>query len=205
MFKKLSLFSVLFLFTLTLFSQKIDTVINNGVYKSHFNYELKEPVYVEYVLCDGGGDCDRSDFRFKNDTKIKMATQSDYLKSGYDMGHLVNAEDFAYDCIKDESTFRFYNCLPQTPNLNRGIWKSWEDKIRDESQTDSLLVMCGGKFGSKKIGKGVAVPDYCWKIVKSLKTDTILHVLWFTNLKKNNTVKEITIDELWVLLGYKLF
>lgn len=199
---------LLLLFTLisTLtFSQKIDTVINNGTYKSHFNYSLKEPVYVEYTLYQGGGDCDRSDFHFKNDTKIKTATQSDYNKSGYDQGHLANAEDFANDCVKDESTFRFYNCLPQTPNLNRGIWKSWEDKIRDESQTDSLLVFCGGKFGTKTIGKGVAVPDYCWKIVKSLKTDTIIHVLWFTNLKKNNVVKEITIGELWVLLGYKLF
>lgn len=203
--KKFSLVLILSLFALTLFSQKIDTVINNGVYKSHFNYALKEPVYVEYTLFHGGGECDRSEYHFKNDTKVKTATQSDYAHSGYDMGHLANAEDFAYNCSMDESTFRFYNCLPQTPNLNRGLWKSWEDKIRDESQTDSLQVICGGKFGNKKIGKGVAVPDYCWKIVKSLKTNTVLHVLWFTNLKKDNKVKEITVNELWILLGYKLF
>ena len=53
--KKFSLVLILSLFALTLFSQKIDTVINNGVYKSHFNYALKEPVYVEYTLFHGGG------------------------------------------------------------------------------------------------------------------------------------------------------
>ena len=92
----------------------------------------------------GGGDCDRSRFRFKNDTDIEMAEQEDYSKSDFDMGHLANAEDFAFDCKKDEMTFRFYNCLPQYPNLNRGAWKRWENTIRKDSRLDSLRIICGG-------------------------------------------------------------
>ncbi len=187
------------------FSQKIDTVINNGVYKSYFCYKYKEPLYVSYILHKGGGDCSRNGFFFKNDTKIKMASNSDYSKCGYDKGHLASSEDFASDCIKDEATFRFYNCLPQTPNLNRGIWKYWETKIRDLSQTDSLYVLCGGVFtkNSKKIGDGVYVPDYCWKVVISLTKKKVLYVMLFTN--NDSAVKtDIKIEALQKMVGYKI-
>ena len=140
----------------------------------------------------------------KNDTKLNTATQKDYAATGYDQGHLANAEDFASDCIKDEATFRFYNCLPQTANLNRGVWKKWETTIRKESQSDSLLIICGGTFESKKtIGNGVWVPIHCWKIVISLSKNTVTHCLYFTN---NNSaeVKELKLTELKKLVNYKI-
>jgi endonuclease G len=205
--KKLSTIFILF-FTLSfsLVAQiKPDTLINNGVYKSYFSYKLKEPLYVSYILYKGGGDCDRKSFHFKNDTKINTAKQSDYDHSGFDEGHLANAEDFANNCIKDESTFRFYNCLPQTPNLNRGVWKKWETGIRTESQTDSLLIICGGIFtSSKTIGDKVAVPDYCFKIVQSMKTKRILWGLLFTNKEKDSTMEFKTIEDLEKFSQYQL-
>ena len=147
----------------------------------------------------------RDGFRFKNDTKIIMAKQSDYDHSGYDEGHLANAEDFASDCPKDEKTFRFYNCLPQTPNLNRGIWKKWETGIRVESQSDSLLVICGGIFTTGKIiGDKVAVPDYCFKIVQSLKTKKVIWILFFTNKEKDSTMEFKTLEELEKFSQYQL-
>lgn len=167
---------------------QVDTVIDCGFYKSYFNYKFSQPLYVSYKLYKGGGDCLRDKFRFKNDTQIKMASPSDYEKSGFEMGHLANSEDFAYDCPMDEKTFRMYNCLPQYPNLNRGSWKKWETRIRKLSQTDSLLIICGGTFSDRKIKENskISVPDYCWKLVKSLTTKEILYVLWFTNEKKSN-------------------
>jgi len=185
---------------------KPDTTINNGTYTSYFSYKFKEPLCVSYILYKGGGDCSRDGFHFKNDTKITfMARDNDYDKSGYDKGHLANAEDFANNCIKDESTFRFYNCLPQTPNLNRGVWKKWETGIRVESQTDSLLIICGGIFTSgKTIGDKVAVPDYCFKIVQSLKTKKILWTLLFTNKEKDSAMEFKTLEELEKFSQYKL-
>ena len=79
--KKLLLFLLLTLVTVTGFSQsttKIDTIIRNGAYESHFNIGIKEPLFVTYKLYKGGGDCSRKGFRFKNDTKIPMATIKDY-------------------------------------------------------------------------------------------------------------------------------
>ena len=186
------------------FSQ-VDTIINTGFYKSYFDQDIKEPLYLKYKLWKGGGNCSREGFRFKNDTKIPMATDKDYAGSGFDMGHLANAADFAYNCKMDELTFRFYNCLPQYPNLNRGIWKRWETQIRKESQHDSLLIICGGKFSNHKIGNGVFVPDNCWKVVKSLTSQKILYVLWFKNVSKESEkhFEQITIDELYLRLGWK--
>jgi endonuclease G len=171
------------------------SIVNRGIYKVNFSNTLHEPLWVSYKLYQGGGDCNRNAFHFKNDIdSLQTATDADYAQSKYDKGHLANAEDFAYDCSKDELTFRYYNCLPQTPNLNRGVWKTNETQIRKWSQSDSLLIICGGTFGKKKIGK-IAVPDYCWKVVQSLSTKQILFCGWFTNstpaTEQNITFKDL--------------
>lgn len=205
-FMRNKLLIILLISVSSIFAQKIDTIINNGVYKSYFNINLKQCVYVTYTLSNGGGDCNRDKFRFINDTKLKTATNKDYKSSGYDMGHMANAEDFAFDCKLDEKTFRFYNCLPQTPNLNRGSWRKWENIIRDESQKDTLYILCGGRFTSKskKIGS-IFVPNNCWKVVQNINTKEITHILYFSNIENNNTVLEFTeIKQLESLLGYKI-
>lgn len=199
---------ILLLTSLNLLAQnpEVDTIIKNNIYKSYFDIDIRQPLQLNYVLYKGGGDCNRSKFRFINDTKIPTSTFKEYSKSGFDMGHLANAEDFAYDCTKDELTFRFYNCLPQYPNLNRGIWKKWETKIREESQKDSLLIICGATFSNKKSNTNLVVPDYCYKVVKSLITDEIKYVLWFKNIDKEaeKYLELLSIEELERRLGFKI-
>jgi endonuclease G len=187
-------------------SSGIDTIIDAKYYKSYYDIDRKQPIYVAYKLYKGGGPCDRATFRFKNDTKIETATTKDYAGTGFDMGHLANAEDFASDCVAGEKTFRFYNCLPQYPNLNRGVWKKWENKVREISQTDSLLVICGGKFSSEQIGNGVYVPEFCWKVVYSLSTKKVIKCLWFKNVKKNAELyfEETTLNRLEENLKFRI-
>jgi endonuclease G, mitochondrial len=189
-----------------LYSQlKADTIVNAGVYKSYFCYAIKEPLYVTYTLYKGGGDCDRKKegFNFKK-CGIKSATADDYANSGYDKGHLVSAEDFAFDCQKEEMTFCYYNCLPQTVALNRGIWKTWEEKIRDGSQTRKLFIIAGGIYGSKIIGSNkIGVPDYCYKIVLDAKTKKTIWCLLFPN-DDSKIVQEIPLEALKKKLGYGL-
>jgi len=181
---------------------KPDRVITNDVYTAYFNYSLHEPLYVSYTLYRGGGDCSRKHMHFKTESLYNSATIEDYKHSLFDEGHLCNAEDEAFDCGREELTFRYYNCLPQTPKLNRGVWKTWETQVRDESQRDSLLILCGGIFGDKKIGEA-AVPDYCWKLVYNLNTKRILHCLLFPN-DDSNSVERTTIDDLKRKVGYPL-
>lgn len=206
MIKVLWIYLILLSSTLAAQSPNVDTIIQTSIYKSYFDVDIKQPLQLNYILYKGGGDCDRTKFRFINDTQIATATQREYYRSGFDMGHLANAEDFAFDCVKDELTFRFYNCLPQYANLNRGIWKKWETKIREESQTDSLLIICGAKFSGKKTVNNLYFPDECYKVVKSLSTGEIKWILWFKNVPKEaeKFFQLISVEELEDRLGYKI-
>ena len=175
-------------------------IIDNGLYKASFNNSYRQSTYIRYYLYKGGGDCDREKFSFKNDDpRLLTATDADYIGSDYDKGHLANAEDFAFDCVKDELTFRYYNCLPQTPNLNRGVWKQYETLIRKWSQTEKLYIICGGFFGNVRTGN-MAVPSYCWKIVQSVSSKKVLFCGWFKNSTKA-TLEEISVPELEKRLG----
>jgi endonuclease G len=205
MFSKNILFAICLLITVGTQAQEIDTVIRTGVYTSYYNYRLHEPLYVTYKLYNGGGDCSRKAFHFKTGGLDYSATPKDYKASGFDEGHLADAKDFAYDCEKEEETFRFYNCVPQTPKLNRGIWKHFETQIRKESQGDSLIILCGSIFSDKVIGPdNIAVPDYCWKIVESLTTHQITYCLIFPN-DDSDSYTYIDIADLEKLLPYHLF
>lgn len=178
--KRIYLFFLTFLFvffsTSVCYSQKNSIKIVKENYTSYFDTVLKQPLVVVYKLYKGGGSCSRAGFSFKNDLQnIKTATQSDYAKSGYDRGHLANAEDFAYDCKLDELTFRYYNCLPQSKNLNRGIWKQKEEETRHLSQKDTITVICFGRDFFKD--KNLSVPKFCGKIVKEKNGD--IHFWYF--------------------------
>ena len=169
--------------------------VNKGIYKANFSNTLHEPRYVVYYLYRGGGSCNNDGYSFRNDdNRLECAADSDYANRGYDKGHLANAEDFAFDCTKDELTFRYYNCLPQTVNLNRGVWKTKETQIRKWSQTEKLYIICGGYFGKTKIGR-IAVPSHCWKVVQSVATKKVLFCGWFGN-STPATFEEISVAEL---------
>ena len=180
-----------------------DTLVNNGLYEALYSFTNGQPVYVKYKLYKGGGDCNRKKeaFNFKRDSVIKKPTadNDDYEGTGYDKGHLANAEDFAFDCKKTEKTFRYYNCLPQTVDLNRGEWKKHEEKVRLLSQTDSLLIFCGGIINtrSKRIKEGsvLRIPVYCYKVVISLSTHKLLDCVIFNNNDEPEE-KKIPLNEL---------
>jgi DNA/RNA endonuclease G (NUC1) len=195
-----------FVISLNCYSQKVDTIIHQSVYTSYFNYKLREPLYVSYKLYKGGGACSRIGDVFKTGGLKYSATSNDYIGNGYDEGHYANAEDFAYDCVLQKNTFFFYNCVPQTPKLNRGCWKSLETQVRKESQTDSLYIICGGIFSNKKIGN-IGVPEYCYKIVFSLTTKKVVHSRLFPNddsdsfidISLQSLIKKAAIPQ-WLLL-----
>ncbi len=183
----------------SLHSQKINLVVNKEIYTSYYSTDLKVPLFVVHYLYNGGGDFSRSKLRFIKEKNT--ANDSDYAKGGYDRGHLVSAEDFAYDYRKQAITFSYYNCFPQTRHLNRGPWKSWENTIRNESKRWPLKIYTGGIYGNKRIRGKVGVPDYCWKVVYNQKTGLILHALIFTN-DNIGAVRRTTVSELKKILQY---
>lgn len=159
--------------------EKYDTIVVETNYKSYYSFKIKGPSFVIYKLYKGGGSVSRKGMDFKSTLPF-----FDYKKSGYDIGHMADAEDFAYNEILEKETFKYYNAVPQKPNLNRGIWKSYETKIRKISQTDRLLIICGG------CDYNGMIPNNCFKIVYSLSKRQILYSLVFTNNNNSSVLDD---------------
>jgi DNA/RNA endonuclease G (NUC1) len=163
-------------------AQKCDTIIDGKIFKSYFSYEVKQPIAVTYTLYQGGGEMSRYGMNFINDTKISMLGGKDYAGKGYDKGHMANAEDFAYDLVKEEQTFRYYNCVPQTPEMNRGPWKKYETKARKLSQLQHIKIVCYNVFGKEKNPQfGVRIPIACYKAVYDMDTKKLLFAIGIEN------------------------
>ncbi len=181
-------------------AQTVDQVVKTQIYTSYFSNQTHTPLFVIYKLYKGGGTSSRKDMTFSTQVLKFSSTEQDYKGNGYDIGHMANAEDFAYNKTLEDITFRFYNALPQTPKLNRGIWKEFETKIRKQSQNDSILIICGGYNFTKKIGN-CGVPAYCFKIYKDLKTKEI-YFLIFPN-DNSDSYKELSKQDFQKLVNYK--
>ena len=74
----------------------------------------------------------RSSFKFQPDARCgaNPPTSIDYLLSGYDRGHLCPAADRSASKARMKATFLLSNVVPQSPSLNRGDWKRYEDAAR---------------------------------------------------------------------------
>lgn len=174
------------------YSQTWDVVIRKSNYISYFENDYLSPSVVVYVLQNGGGDCNREKFDFKNDRKsLKTATGKNFSGSGWDRGHLAPAEDFAYDCKLSEQTFRYYNCVPQHPKLNRGSWKRVEGEIREISRKRKIVVMCINIFGTDYLPNSrVGIPKECIKLVWDFNTGKPIAGWVFQNNSDAKVVKK---------------
>jgi endonuclease G len=164
----------LLFFASTSFAQlHYDTIVDKGIYKSYFNTKLKQPVAVKYSLYKGGGKAKRDNDHFVG-TSLTLHDK-DYVHSGYDRGHLVPAEDFAYNDSLQALTFSYYNCVPQVPKLNRGPWKKYETKVRKLSQKDTLVIVCINQYKYTYLDH-VNIPEACYKFIFSTNGKCILSI-----------------------------
>ena len=96
-----------------------------------------------------------------------QAQLEDYRRSGFDRGHLTPSGDMP-DAQSQQQTFSLANMVPQTPELNRGVWAGIEMAVRHLAQRQGeLFVVTGPAFQGqalKTIGPGgVLVPSATWK------------------------------------------
>lgn len=153
-----------------------DTAIYNEEGRYTFLYcpSGKVSRWVAYKLTqsDMTGAADRSD-AFRPDPRIAIfgwptATSADYRGSGYDRGHLLPSADRTCSAAANRATFFYSNMAPQLPKLNRGAWKSLEERLRDLTRDyDTLYIVVGTVLGERpsRIGSGVAVPALFFKAV----------------------------------------
>ncbi len=107
---------------------------------------------------------------FRPDQSLPEGAQirpTDYRGSGYDRGHQCPSGDRTADKSANSETFLMSNMLPQTPDLNRQLWRKFEEYCRDQLKggDNELYIVTGGVGTIERIGGGkVNVPGSCWKI-----------------------------------------
>lgn len=182
-------------------------VLKHSNYTSHYSKSKNYPVMVEWITTKEMVGCPvplkRKD-NFKPDPLAAAETNlaNDYVKSGYDRGHVMPAADNLCQTsqIQDEC-FYFSNMLAQTHRLNAGDWKSLETAARTWASSSSRIkVWAGGTGELKKIGK-VAVPEKCWKVIYIVDTKKWHAYLFNNDLSnpdgfENNAVDKSVIEKL---------
>ena len=155
---------------------------------------------------------ERSD-RFRKDTlpNLMTASNSDYTRSGYDRGHLAPAADMGWDQVAMDESFFFSNISPQTPNLNRGIWKKLEDEGRNwAEEMQGVFIVTGPVFDPPSDTIGILpVPSAFYKafLVYQRNRQQAIAFLFPNSILVPGSPKEyaISVDSLERVIGYDLY
>lgn len=147
----------------------------SGRYVLNYDTMYRQAVWVAYLLTKEDvmtNNAKRKD-KFIPDPDVAdmgypVAYTKHYTNSGYDRGHLCPSADRNNNQDENDCTFHLSNISPQTPALNRGVWKNLEDKVRDWAVSyDSLYIVTGGvlESGLPTIAGGIGVPNYFYKTI----------------------------------------
>ena len=114
---------------------KSDQIVDREGYALGFCYRLKQPSWVIYRLTreEAGSSFLERTNAFKSDPCIMCGSASpvDYLHTSYDRGHLAPAADMRWSQDAMSDSFYMSNMSPQTPALNRDLWKRAEAFARN--------------------------------------------------------------------------
>jgi len=97
----------------------------------------------------------------------ERAELADYVRSGYDRGHLSPSGDQPSASSQADS-FSLANMAPQNPGLNRGPWEQLESAVRDRAQRSPLFVITGLRYLGSDVAflhGRVAIPSTYYKLV----------------------------------------
>ena len=169
---------ILFLFVSGILSAQDTIRLKHTNYTAVYSKSLNYPVLVEWWETKAKVGCPsplkRKD-QFQEDPLLPKETDllKDYVKSGYDRGHMCPAaSNLCGGDIVQKECFYFSNMSPQLHRLNAGDWKVLEMKTREVAiANDSVHIWCGNIGEIKKIGK-ISIPKICWKVVHVKKSNT---------------------------------
>ena len=147
-------------------------ILNRGEFIVGWSDRLRHPVWCAYHVrpaapYDAG---DRPGF-VKDKSVPAAPAASAYTRSGYDRGHMVPNYAIATRYGNDErkKTFLTSNIAPQTPALNRGVWRDVEHRIADlwTSRYGEVWVVVGCiSDGNETLpGTDIDVPTQFYQVI----------------------------------------
>lgn len=119
------------------------------------------------------GDADRQN-DFRPDGRLpknwNIVKPSDYVRSGFDRGHICPSADRSFNDELNSETFLMTNMIPQTGDLNRYAWRDFEEFSRKLVQRGNvdLYIVSGVYGGGEKLKGKVTVPTNVWKVAVAI-------------------------------------
>lgn len=154
-------------------------------------------------------------------------TTSNYIRTGFDRGHLCPSDDRTATPEDNAATFLMTNISPQAPILNQQTWESLEAYCRSLLSEGKEMYIIAGGYGTGGSGNnggntnGIAngkinVPSHFWKIVvvlpvgendvNRINEDTRIIVVDMPNQQDVNQHNwqyyQTTVDKLEAATGY---
>jgi endonuclease G len=143
----------------------------NKYFALSYNRDRGIPNWVSWRISKGElGDFPRPEpDPFRPDARIpkdwKPVTPSDYSGSGFDRGHMCPSADRSASVEGMSETFLMTNMVPQTGDLNRGVWQRLEGYLRTLVTRGNDVYIISGAYGDKgRLKKKVTIPTNTWKI-----------------------------------------
>lgn len=192
-----------------------NNLVKHTYYSLSYNEKNEQANWVYYLLTDSmviqGGEERSNKFKVDKLVSTGSAKSADYIKSGYDRGHLCPAADMDFNPVAMEESFLMSNICPQAPDFNRGIWKELETEVRKWAKKEhQIVVVTGPVFNDNKgtIGPdNVLVPGYFFKIIYEETDKPQIIAFVFPNRKSDRPLTDfaVTIDEAEKLTGFDFF
>lgn len=193
-----------------------ELILTREAYIVSYNAQNKIPNWVAWKLTADHttGPYKRGGIDFHEDTEAPSprVTTYDYMRSGYDRGHMCPSGDNKWSRLAQEQSFLMTNICPQNHNLNMGDWNEMEQQCRRWARKyGSVYIVCGpvlvGK-NHKRIGQHkVIVPEAFFKVVLCMEGTPKAIGFIYRNTEGNRPKGDYvnSIDQVERITGYDFF
>jgi endonuclease G len=192
-------------------------VLENEGYITGYSESMRNPLWVAYRVFDVSTlSSGKRPSRFRVDDRTEArVSHNDYRGTGYDRGHLAPNYAMAtrYGVDGQWESFLMSNVIPQTPQVNRYMWKDLEMLVarRYGRYFDEVWVTTGPVFKEpvKRFGSGVAIPSAYYKILLDETGDEVRVLAFmiesrcppYTRLRS----RVVSVDEIEEMTGLDFF
>lgn len=155
-----------------------EIILHRVGYTVSYNNKLRIPNWVAWHLTAAHtkGNAKRGGIQFHEDPDVPepRVNTYDYVRSGYDRGHLCPAGDNKWSSEAMDQSFLLTNVCPQDHGLNRGDWNEMEMQCRTWARRYGDIYIVAGPIlfrgKHKTIGDHkVTVPEAFFKVVLCMK------------------------------------
>lgn len=154
-------------------SQDEIKVINFDHYTVGFNEKEKRTEWVSYRLTHEMVTAPAEGSRVAFYQEGKSLSSTEYTRSGFDRGHMAPFAHFNFSEEAGASTFSMLNIIPQSPFINRGIWRGIEEYERKIVEYyPCIYVLIKNDYTGTKKGK-LNIPETMTKTVYTCEMEEL--------------------------------